>query len=439
MKNKRGVGSGIDWVLGVGIFIMSITFIFILFKPGVTPVHDQETLLNIVQDGFENSVSWEITEVPIFISRLYGDFSGEQVIFLSTDDGFDLDPEDDTNDINIYGDQLENILSDAAYPNMKLFYVLRDVDEGSNSITNPSHLRENLPRGEEGADEGEVIYAEEATAVCQEAARRDEDDESSRGRDTAVLEELCEEERGRDRGRFRSSDVGDARTLYIGYEGRVGENTPYSRIERENELIFFINPISIPEGDDEIVSPDNFIMPAYLDEGKTKYILVVASEPINFALNRDITSGSIPGKACYAYGPQFDSVSSPEGVDYNLLEDDDCRVVYELGAKKTIGGVHLPSLLALENFEGNNCDLGYECIKKEWDFPELREFMIKIETIPEGSGGEECDPEHQLCYKFPANKPGPPANINRFVRQFNSFLLTDDGVKIPIIVRLTVW
>ncbi len=449
MKNKRGVASGIDWVLGVGIFILSITFIFILFKPGVAPVHNQETLLNIVQKGFEKDVSWDITEVPIFISPLYEELHGDtRIIFLSTDDGFDTSPDGSSSrQANSYGDQLRDIINEAAYPNMKLFYVLRDIDPG-NPITRVEYTRDNLPREEEG-DEDETLYSEEAEAICRQADARgdDEDGGDLRGRDREVLEELCEETSGGRDGnrRARSTDVGEARILYIQYEAAVSGDTPYSRIERDNELNFFINQNPIPEelgqGEDVVVPPEQIIMPAYLDSRKTKYVLTVASEPINFALP-DITGWSMPPlKACYAYGREFPdpfTVSAPAWGSPELAPDD-CYAVYELGARKTIGGVHLPSLLALETFESDNCDPGYECIKEKWDFPGLREFMIEIETIPEASSGERCDPEQQLCYKFPTNKPGPPANINSFVRQFNSFLLTDDGVKIPIIVRLTVW
>ncbi len=453
MKNKRGVAEGIDWILGLGIFILSITFIFILFKPGVKPLHDQETLLNIVQDGIEDEALWSITEVPIFISRLYDEPEGETVIFLDLDDGFNTTlREDGDGPTNNYGDQLDGILRDIGYSEMKLFYITRLIEgeEEDFSVFREGYTRrEHIFDDEELDDEeresrGSGAYTAEAVEFC---AR---DEEELRERDQQIFEELCEDEED-GRGRSRAGDERAARDRYVLYVNREREmeDEPYSDIERENELNFFINDVPIPEiPDDEIgtiVETGDFIMPAYLDSTKTKYVLTVASKPINFEVPANFASG-IPIKACYAHSGEFQNsleIPFPAGVDSTSdLPPDECVILYELGAKKNITGMHLPSLLALENFEDfedSGCEKGYGCIKKEWDFPELREFMIEIETIPESSAGERCDDTQQLCYKFPENKPGPPLNINIFVRQFNSFLITDDGVKIPIIVRITIW
>jgi hypothetical protein len=33
----------------------------------------------------------------------------------------------------------------------------------------------------------------------------------------------------------------------------------------------------------------------------------------------------------------------------------------------------------------------------------------------------------------------PSANANVYVRQFNNFILTDDGTRIPVKVRISTW
>jgi hypothetical protein len=66
MFNKRGLGNDIDWILGVGIFLMSLTLIFVIFRPGIKPVTDSETLLNILQAGLED-LDWEVSKTPIFV------------------------------------------------------------------------------------------------------------------------------------------------------------------------------------------------------------------------------------------------------------------------------------------------------------------------------------------------------------------------------------
>lgn len=447
MENKRGVAEGIDWILGVGIFILSITLIFILFKPGVMPIHDKETLLNIVQDGIEDEALWSITEVPIFISPLYdGLYEHTEIIFLSSD-GYDLNPDDDIDaPDNNYGEQLYTILGDAGHSNMKLFYITRLIEDRVESFP---PFREEHRRGEYTFDEeesdDEESYTSEVGDFCDAARERGEAD---RERDAGGL---CEE--GEDgEGRPREEHVIRARSEYVLYVNppdgsRRSENEPYSDIERENELNFFINDAEILDDEGRIVAEaGDFLMPAYLDNRKTKYVLTVASKPINFAVPGPLVgSDRIPIKVCYAFGGDlsnpFDGIPLPAGIDsIGQLPPDTCFALYELGAKKNITGMHLPSLFALENFdEGSNCETGYGCIKQKWKFPELREFMIEIETIPESSAGERCDDTQQLCYKFPEKKPGPSLNVNTFVRQFNSFLITDDGVKIPIIVRITIW
>ena len=70
MFDKKAIGHEIEWVIGIGLFLLSLLSIFVLFKPGVTPVFDSETLINIVQDNMKNHVSWEITKIPIFMETL---------------------------------------------------------------------------------------------------------------------------------------------------------------------------------------------------------------------------------------------------------------------------------------------------------------------------------------------------------------------------------
>ncbi len=447
MKNKRGVAEGIDWILGVGIFILSITFIFILFKPGVTPLHDKETLLDIVQNGFEDEALWSITEVPIFLSPLYDELHDDTAVIFFSGDGFDLNPDDDIDaPDNNYGDQLDVILRDAGHSNMKLFYITRLIEGSEESFPSfrAEHTRELQVSCDSDRDDDEEDieeYEGEAESFCRGLIEDgDEGGESSEG--GRHVRELCEDSEVGDRER---GAVRRTRELYVDYtRGRCGASEPYSSIERENELNFFINDQNILDDDGIIVAEaEDLIAPAYLDTTKTKYVLTVASKPINFAVPENFIGLDTLRKACYTFGGEFPNpfdIPFPAGVDsIGQLPPDTCFVLYELGAKKSISGVHLPSILALENFEGSGCETGYDCLREEWKFPALRDFMIEIETIPEASTGEVCNPDQQLCYKLPEKKPGPPLNVNTFVRQFNSFLLTDDGVKIPIIVRITIW
>ncbi|MEK6955766.1 MAG: hypothetical protein AABW52_03840, partial [Nanoarchaeota archaeon] len=70
MMNKKGIGNEIDWIIGIGLFLLSIMAIFVLFKPGVNPVYDYDTLIGIVNDNMNNDLTWEITKIPIFIESI---------------------------------------------------------------------------------------------------------------------------------------------------------------------------------------------------------------------------------------------------------------------------------------------------------------------------------------------------------------------------------
>ena len=70
MNNKKGVGNEIDWIIGIGLFLLSIMAIFVLFKPGVNPVYDYSTLIDIVNENMNNNLEWEITKTPIFIEPI---------------------------------------------------------------------------------------------------------------------------------------------------------------------------------------------------------------------------------------------------------------------------------------------------------------------------------------------------------------------------------
>lgn len=76
---KRGF-SHIDWIIGSGLFLIGIITILIFLKPGIIPIHNQNTLLDIVEDNFRKEatqpfsktgeiggVYWNLTEIPLYI------------------------------------------------------------------------------------------------------------------------------------------------------------------------------------------------------------------------------------------------------------------------------------------------------------------------------------------------------------------------------------
>lgn len=72
--NKKA--SHVDWAISMGIFLVYLIGLFILLRPGVTPVHKPESLLSILKEKFNEEVVWEVREIPIILQE---DCRGEQV------------------------------------------------------------------------------------------------------------------------------------------------------------------------------------------------------------------------------------------------------------------------------------------------------------------------------------------------------------------------
>ena len=69
VKNKKGIATAVDWIIAVGIFLVYFGLVFVFFKPGVSDVFDEDTLLGIVEEGFMNDVTWNMTKTPIFLEQ----------------------------------------------------------------------------------------------------------------------------------------------------------------------------------------------------------------------------------------------------------------------------------------------------------------------------------------------------------------------------------
>ncbi|MBS3144089.1 hypothetical protein J4208_00735 [Candidatus Woesearchaeota archaeon] len=74
MRGKKGLDY-IDWSISMGIFIVAITALFVFLKPGARPEHNQDTLINLVEQQFTKETQWFVHETPLFIEHfqaLYG-------------------------------------------------------------------------------------------------------------------------------------------------------------------------------------------------------------------------------------------------------------------------------------------------------------------------------------------------------------------------------
>lgn len=385
LNNKRGVGQGIDWILGLGLFIISITFIFVLFRPGISPVYDADTLLDIVQDGFINDSSWEITFVPVFVYPSNETFpSGVSFIELSN------------RKINVScsgcgvqaSDELTRLLEDKNKLNIEVYYIARQGGDTAPDVI--------------GEDPGDVELGEdEIEDACESYEVR-----GRRGFGTERDDGACE----------NPSDV-----IYAARENISEAREPFEELESKEQVIYNLS------------SDDILTIPTILESGsddvpsKLKYLITISDKPINFFLN-NITENDVPLSACAKVGS--------DDWPYPLAVAAECPVIYELGLKESIIGIDLPSFINLNNVEVDGCTLSsYDCIKEEWNFPASRDFIITVENLPitlPGDGGGE------FRFTFPRELDRPD-NVNIFVRQFNGFVLTDDTTRLPVKVRIETW
>ena len=388
MKDKRGVGQEVDWILGVGLFLISVTFIFILFKPGITPVYDSQTLLDILQEGFTNNVTWEITKVPIFLAPSNEDYYGSTGVVFLDNTGIEPSAGED------YYDQLNDLVEEIGgeFPResyAKIFYV----ESGSSVI--PSTYT--------------VTSEDDVNDFCTLPSVDTSD----------TIESFCEEDTSLAEEAISGEFVIEARTALQEYQD-AATGQPNSQVERENQLEYGF-------ADNSLVMPYTLGREVY----KSNYLLLISNKPINFYVDEIdvVEEGAYQG--CFAIGTLETPLSL--ALDDTETPEIECPVIYEFGASEKISGIDLPSFLSLKQMTigGSDCNPGYECVKESWGFPESKEFKIEVSSIPNIAPG--------ASFEFVFGERSIPENVNIFVRNFNSFILSDDGTKVPVAMKISTW
>jgi len=80
--DKKGLGTAVDWIVAVGIFLVYFGLVFVFFKPGVQDVFDSDTLLTLVEDNFMNETEWTMTKTPIFIEKVGEGLGASEEVWL---------------------------------------------------------------------------------------------------------------------------------------------------------------------------------------------------------------------------------------------------------------------------------------------------------------------------------------------------------------------
>ena len=133
-----------------------------------------------------------------------------------------------------------------------------------------------------------------------------------------------------------------------------------------------------------------------------------------------------------AEGVKVGCVFKENGGVFDGKLNTNCHAKYEIGVKEKMNGVSLFKLSELKNVNcGPPSNLrGYDCVKELWGYPSSRDFRIDVST-PLGASTT-------IQATFPQSLP-LPQGINVFARQFNSFVLTDEGERIPVQVSIKIW
>ena len=360
---KKGIGGHVDWIIGIGLFLIYVAMLFAFFKPGITDVFEPDTLLDIVEDGFTADSAWELQKTPIFLEGLpeYQCLTGEP-------------PEP----------------ASIPYDSKVSYFHLDGVLESLGEIFTTEDFA--LELGDDD-DHFEVFYVPED-----------------------VTEDLCA---------IFTDDYATDQPEVVHYCDIASEDRPYSVMYEYDG-----SSLTLP-------TPDIF------DEGvQLKYVLIHSEEE---EINTD-HSGGIPGVIlednCEPVGDiemnHFPACQFQFEYDAGLYEDEygdysepTCFAQYSLGVTETLFGIE-PDGDGVNFVDTSGCTIApvddYLCAKELWGFPELKEFKIAVTSTA-------LDPN---TIWFPDNTY-IPGNVRVDSRLFNSYLLSDNGVRTPAEINILVW
>lgn len=138
MMNKKG--GHVDWAISIGIFLVYLIGMFILLRPGITPVYKPDSLLKIIEDQFMNNITWEVKEIPIILDRdcggssLWDECAEGNVerprIFIDVEEGWNLGSEIEPKDKAKLDGSVLTDLKDKIIPKGTYFIKLSPESKG---------------------------------------------------------------------------------------------------------------------------------------------------------------------------------------------------------------------------------------------------------------------------------------------------------------------
>jgi len=67
---KKAIEHHLDWIIGVGIFLLFTVFILATLKPGYQKTKEGEILLSILEDKIEENLTWKVEKIPLKVIQI---------------------------------------------------------------------------------------------------------------------------------------------------------------------------------------------------------------------------------------------------------------------------------------------------------------------------------------------------------------------------------
>lgn len=403
MKSKRGIGAEVDWILALGLFLISLGSILVLFKPGINPVFEEETLLTIVQNGIEKNLTWSITKQPLFTEPVrYEECANALCLTRRTRSSNNLDRT--TNRIQ-FVDGCSYDSTTRVIANCNSEFPLFDVEFPA--------LTNNQIEPHVMVFQTSVSSSDASSFQTNELP--DTDYESTL---TPMNAQITED-----------STLGDAQEAFDQLTGRDTQTSLERkltyRLETSKNPVFRVRTAfstSIP---------------------RRKYNFIHSSEIID-STRSDLIGSTGTRRACSlpTYSCDSSAANYPNNcpiIVYNSNASRQCQLKYTLGVPETVEGLYLVRMWDLPRWETRDptCTVnnlrGYDCVKYSFGFPEIQDFKITIEAY------DTVNTQNRLLnWEFPSDVT-PPAEASVQVRQFNTFILNEDAVRVPAVVTIAVW
>ncbi len=390
---KRGLSENIDWIIGIGMFLLAIGFIITFFKPGVAQVHSANTLLDILEENFFKEVNWELRKVPVFIEPVkycipnllggcsqYETHTGDNlIIFLGGKSG----NSHDTGSADKIYEQIGNLEP----KNIEVFFVKNQ--EGDSPLFQSDELNSEVIAALGPTEKTPAIFSDIRSSGDDFPKFADDNGNSINFKWDKTKNELYI------KGSLRvEKDAGGAITKYV---------------KTKNVILFSAD-----------TQPQIINLGAQLETlDKTQSNVVTAC-----IIGVEGVTGS------------HDTITQEWIFTNNIQKSDNshCRAAYEVGSVEKLKGMSVVKLANIKEISG-----GIDAVKNKWGFPQNRNFRITISGKDlAGQSFNEDEISIKKGLVFPETVT-IPTNVNVFARRFNDFILNDDGELIPVTVTLQVW